>query len=81
MNLWTKSGFSLVHHFIKKVKRLFKSNSFSGSQSFEEQIERMRERFRPPKPNIKDFLKPSQIQHVIDKSSDWQGTKKPPTSL
>ena len=30
--------------------------------------------FGPPKPSIKDFLKPSQIQHVIDKSSHCQGT-------
>ena len=49
-------------------------NDFQEEESTQTDLPRYEQ--YPPKLNFKDFLKPSQIQHVIDKSSDFQGTKK-----
>ena len=49
-------------------------NDFQEEESTQTDLPRYEQ--YPPKLNFKDFLKPSQIQQVIEKSSDFQGTKK-----
>ena len=56
------------------VRKVWTVNDFQEEESTQTDLPRYEQ--YPPKLNFKDFLKPSQIQHVIDKSSDFQGTKK-----